>query len=62
LAKELCRLNEVVGDRTVWIDMQSRVRSDADEGKVLDLAKVRACLEASEPYTRAENSLESVPL
>lgn len=50
LERELRRLEEIVGDRTVWIDMQSRVRSE--NGAVLDLAKVRACLDIARPYVR----------
>jgi phosphoribosylanthranilate isomerase len=50
LASELGRLERIVGDRSVWIDMQSRVRSE--DGAVLDLAKVRACLEASRAYVQ----------
>jgi hypothetical protein len=50
LARELRRLEGIVGDRAVWIDMQSRVRSE--DGAVLDLAKVRAGLEISRPYVQ----------
>jgi hypothetical protein len=48
LAGELRRLEEIVGDSVVWIDMQSHVRSS--NGNVLDLHKVQRCLELSAPY------------
>jgi hypothetical protein len=50
LAGELRRLERIVGDRVVWIDMQSRVRSE--DGAALDLTKVRTCLEVSRPYAQ----------
>lgn len=48
LAAELDRIAEVVGDRTIWIDMESRVRSDDD--RQFDLDKVRKCLEIASPW------------
>ena len=48
LAEQLPLISEVVGDRTIWIDMESRVRSDDD--KRFDLEKVRACLELCQPW------------
>lgn len=35
----------------IWIDMETRVRSDND--RTFDLAKVRRCLEISAPFVRA---------
>jgi hypothetical protein len=57
LADELRRLERIVGDRAVWIDMQSRVRSE--DGTVLDLAKVRACLKISTPYAQINQPLRA---
>ncbi len=37
----------VTEDRTIWIDMQSKIRSEADE---LDLEKVSRCLEIASRY------------
>lgn len=51
LAEQLPKISEVVGDRTIWIDMESRVRSDND--KLFDLAKVRASLEICRSWIRA---------
>ena len=50
LDHELRRLETVVGDRNVWIDMQSAVRTE----NRLDLAKARRCLEVSAIYVAAE--------
>lgn len=48
LDHELQRIASVVGDQTVWIDMESRVRSDDDDR--LDLTKVARCLDLARPY------------
>jgi hypothetical protein len=48
LSDQLPKISETVGDRTIWIDMESRVRSDDDQQ--FDLDKVRACLEISRPW------------
>ncbi len=42
LALELIRINDVVGNGTIWIDMERRIRSDDDSRFGLD--KVEACL------------------
>jgi hypothetical protein len=54
LAAELRRLESIVGNREVWIDMQSRVRSE--DGAVLDLEKVRKCLEVGRPHVLQSGS------
>lgn len=54
LVEQLPRITEVVGDyyskhfSWIWIDMESRVRSNNDQQ--FDLDKVRACLEISRPW------------
>jgi hypothetical protein len=39
---ELRRIKETVGDLTIWIDMETRIRSDDD--RTFDLTKVDQCL------------------
>jgi hypothetical protein len=65
LEAQLERLKQMVGGRSIWIDMQSRVRSypgaDADTatsppGSYLDLGKVRLCLEIAWRYASAETA------
>lgn len=46
LKEQLCFMNEIVGDNTIWIDMESGVRTD----NKFDLKKVRQCLEIAKPY------------
>jgi hypothetical protein len=48
LPGQLPKISQVVGDRTVWIDMEANVRSDG--GRRFDLAKVRTCLEAARAW------------
>ncbi len=48
LEAELARIEQVVGDREIWIDMETKVRSD--NGKVFDLDKVVRCLEMAEKF------------
>lgn len=48
LAEQLVKINDIVGDKTIWIDMESRVRS-ADNMQ-FDLEKVKACLEIAQPW------------
>lgn len=48
LAEQLVKINEVVGDKTIWIDMESRVRSD--DNSQFDLEKVATCLELAKPW------------
>lgn len=47
LAEQLGRLEEHVGDREVWVDMETKIRNDKDE---FDLEKVRECLSIAEIY------------
>ncbi len=49
LARELERINAKVGDAEIWIDMETKVRSNNDRS--FDLAKVRECLEIAKPWT-----------
>lgn len=48
LAEQLPKIAEAVGDRTVWIDIESKVRSE--DNHQFDLEKVRKCLEISRPW------------
>lgn len=43
LEEQLVKIGSVVGDKDVWIDMETKVRSDDDEK--FDIKKVRKCLE-----------------
>ena len=56
LENQLRILSAHVGDTTMWIDMESGVRTE--DGQELDLDKVRACLDIVQPYVakgRKEN-------
>lgn len=46
--EQLKKLEPIVGDREIWIDAETHLRSDDD--LVFDLKKVRAFLEAAAPY------------
>lgn len=48
LAEQLKKIEAVVGDREIWIDMETRIRSLGDTK--FDLEKVVACLELAKPY------------
>lgn len=48
LPHELERIKEVVGPERIWIDMETKVRSDDDKEFVL--SKVRHCLEISKRF------------
>ncbi len=48
ILEQLGQIEQVVGDRTIWIDMETRVRSNKD--KLFDLEKVETVLKAVEPY------------
>jgi len=50
LKSELDKIANVVGDKTIWIDAETKVRSDND--LTFDLAKVEAFLKIAEPYTK----------
>lgn len=47
LADDLKRIEDVVGDATVWIDMESRIRDDSNR---LDLGKCERVLEIARPW------------
>jgi len=51
LADQLPKISDAVGERTIWIDMESRVRSNNDQ--LFDLDKVRASLELCRPWIQA---------
>jgi hypothetical protein len=51
LKEELEKLEAVVGDREIWIDMETKVRSGHD--RIFDLAKVIECLEIASPWVTA---------
>ena len=48
LEHEIGRIAAVVGDCRIWIDMETRVRSEDD--RQFDLEKVRRCLEIAAPF------------
>jgi hypothetical protein len=48
LKEVLYSLSALVGDSQVWVDMESRVRTEDNER--LDLDKVRVCLEIAAPH------------
>lgn len=43
LAEQLDKMSESIGNNTIWIDMETKIRSDND--KIFDLEKVEQCLE-----------------
>ncbi len=43
LADQILNIRDAAGDRPIWIDMETKVRSDND--RQFDIGKVRACLE-----------------
>lgn len=43
LAEQLERMAESIGNNTIWIDMETKIRSNGD--KIFDLNKVEECLE-----------------
>lgn len=47
IAQELENISQVIGDKDIWIDMESRIRTEATETNFekFDLAKVEAVLE-----------------
>lgn len=48
LESELQRIDEVAGVNEIWIDMETKVRSNNDT--LFDLEKVERCLEIAKPY------------
>lgn len=51
IVEQLQRIEQAVGDREIWIDMETRIRSDADS--LFDLAKVEKCIELALPWVHA---------
>lgn len=47
LKEELVKIEEAVGDQTIWVDMETRVR---DEHNVFSLLKVKECIEIARKY------------
>jgi hypothetical protein len=47
LEKQLQVLSDRVGDREIWIDMETRVRNEHDE---FDLDLVKKCIDIAAPY------------
>ena len=50
MTRELDRISQVVGDAPIWIDMETRIRSEND--RVFDMKKVERCLEIVEAWPR----------
>lgn len=50
LEAEIQRIAKVAGEERVWIDMETKVRSEDD--KQFDLEKVRRCLEIAAPFMK----------
>lgn len=48
LDQQIKKIASVVGDTRIWIDMETKVRSDDD--RLFDLDKVRECLRIAQPY------------
>lgn len=48
LKEQIERIEEKAGNTTIWIDMETRVRSNND--RQFDLSKVIQCLEIAKPY------------
>jgi hypothetical protein len=48
LEEELKKIAVAAGTERIWIDMETRVRSNND--RTFDIAKVRSCLEISKPF------------
>jgi len=48
IVEEIRRIEAVTGDSRIWIDMETRVRSEDD--RVFDLGKVERCLELAKPF------------
>lgn len=55
LAEQIPLIGNAAGETPIWIDMETRVRSEND-GQ-FDLAKVRRCLEIAKPFIRGESSM-----
>jgi len=48
LKDQLPKIEEVVGDKTIWIDFETKVRSSDD--RTFELGKIRECLEIAKPW------------
>lgn len=48
IVEQLKRIEQVVGDCEIWIDMETRIRSENDA--VFDLGKVVECIELALPW------------
>jgi len=48
LAAECERISEVVGNRDIWVDMETKVRSA--NGQMFDLRKIETCLQITDMY------------
>ena len=57
IVEQLKKIEHVVGDREIWIDMETRIRSNHDSQ--FDLEKVVECLELAKPWTKEQPSRES---
>lgn len=50
LRSELTRISKVAGESTIWVDMETHVRTD--DGLHLDFENVRQCLQIAAEYVR----------
>ena len=50
LEEQLPKIAEAASEARIWIDMETRVRSDDDQQ--FDLKKVRRCLEITDPFVK----------
>lgn len=50
LKEQIEIIENIVGDTSIWIDMETRVRSNQDQ--LFDLHKVYTCLEIAKPYIK----------
>jgi hypothetical protein len=49
LTEQILKIEKAVGDHKIWIDMETKVRSNND--RLFDLKKVKECLEIAFDYT-----------
>ena len=57
IEQELERIAEKVGNKTIWIDMEGRIRSERD--RQFDMIKVARCLELAKPYFHEAKTSET---
>lgn len=57
LAEQIPLIGEAAGETRIWIDMETRVRSD--DNRQFNLAKVRRCLEIAAPFIREKPHAEA---